>query len=228
MKRSFIVNILIVLMILCLTSCTNNIKGDKVRIGVIDTSISNDTIKEYKIKNITDFVYEEIEDNYTHGAILLNIIAENVKDYDFYYASALDCTQTGKIEDVISAIDWCIQNNVDIICMSFATLSTDSTLQEKIAKAQEAGIIIVASCINYSDLVCYPAMSEGVISVSEGTNTNATIIIEDKIFEIDIDGEIVEWNGCSALTAYVCGRIANELSNGKEDVFEIIESIKEN
>ena len=228
MKRSFIVIILIVSMIFCFTACTDNSEGDKVKIGVIDTSISKDIIKEYKIKNTTDFVYEEIEDDYTHGAFLLNIITENVKDYDIYYASALDCTQTGEIENVVSSIDWCIQNNVDIICMSFATLSTDSNLQEKIAKAQEAGIIIVASCINYSDLTCYPAMSEGVISVSEGANQNATIIIENKIFEIDINGEIIEWNGCSALTAYVCGRIANELSNGKEYVFEIIENIKEN
>lgn len=228
MKRSFIATILIVSMIFCLTSCADNAKGEKIKIGVIDTSISEHTKKKYKIKNTTDFVYEEMEDNYTHGAILLNIINQNVNNYDIYYASALDCTQTGEIENVSSSIDWCIQNNVDIICMSFATLSTDITLQVKIAEAQEAGIIVVASCINSSDSICYPAMSEGVISVSEGSNPNATIIIKDKIFEININGEIVEWNGCSALTAYVCGRIADELSNGKKDVFEIIESIKEN
>ena len=228
MKRSLLIIIIIISMIFSFTSCADSPEGEKIKIGIIDTSISQDTVKKYDIRNETDFVYEEIDDNFTHGAIVLNIINENAKNYDIYYASALDCTQTGEIKDVVSSIDWCIQNNVDIICMSFATLSTDNTLQDKISVAKEAGIIVVASCINYSDLTCYPAMCEGVISVSEGANPNATIIIEDKFFEIKIDNEVVEWNGCSALTAYVCGRIANELSNGKEDVFEIIENIKEN
>ena len=228
MKRLFLIIIMVISMMFNLTSCADSIEGEKIKIGVIDTSISKDTINKYGIKNSTDFVYEEIDDNFTHGAIVLNIIDENAKNYDIYYASALDSTQTGEIEDVVSSIDWCIQNNVDIICMSFATLSTDNTLQERISVAKEAGIIVVASCINYSDLTCYPAMCDGVISVSEGANPNATIIIEEKFFEIKIDNEVVEWNGCSALTAYVCGRIADELSNGKEDVFEIIENIKEN
>lgn len=222
MKRSFLAIVLTISMILGFTSCANSTVGMKIKIGVIDTSISEHTVNKYSIKHTTDFVNEKIEDDYTHGAIILNIISDNTRNYDIYYASALDCTETGEIEDVVSSIDWCIQNNVDIICMSFATLNNDSNLQEKVSKAIEAGITIVSACINHSEQVCYPAMYEGVISVSEGANPNATITIKDKKFYIKINGDVVEWNGCSALTAYVCGSIANELSNGKEDVFIII------
>lgn len=228
MKRSIFTIILFISIIFTLVSCTNTNEEEKIKIGVIDTSISPETAKKIKINNMSDFVNEEIEDDYTHGAVMLNIINDNSKKHDIYYATALDSTLTGEIDNVILSVDWCIKNNVDIICMSFATLKDDANLQQKVREATDIGIIVVASCINYSDLKCYPAMYNGVISVSEGANSDASIIISDMRFKVKIDGDTIEWEGCSALTAYVCGNIANELSKGNKDVFEILKGIKEN
>ena len=99
-------------------------------------------------------------------------------------------------------------------------LKDDKELKDKIEEAIDKEIIIVASCINSSELTCYPAMYDGVISVSDGINTNASISFDYEKME--------DYMSCSELTAYVCGRITNELSKGNNDVFEILKDIREN
>ncbi len=220
MKRFLSTIILIGFMLFSFCSCTNNTGGKQIKVGVIDTSISQETVKKYKINNINDLIMESLIEDDTHGSLIVDIITNNSKYYDIYYAAAMDSTLTGEIKDVILSIDWCIQNNVDVICMSFATLKDDKELKDKIEEAIDKEIIIVASCINNSELTCYPAMYDGVISVSDGINTNASISFDYENME--------DYMSCSELTAYVCGRITNELSKGNNDVFEILKDIREN
>lgn len=208
------------LILLCLTACSNQEEhksDDKVKVGVIDTSISNNTIVNYGLNHINDIVKENVEDDETHGATTLNIIKKNVANCEIYYSMALDSSFTGDIQNATDSIKWCIENNVDIICMSFATTNNNKDLEKAINEASEKGIILIASCINGSSADCYPAMYEGVISVSEGINTNADVIIEYS--------EDNEYENCSELTAHVTGKIANELSKGSKDVFKILEDI---
>lgn len=229
MKRYIITILSVITFIFTIFLFTSNTtKYKNMKIGVIDTSISKVTLEEYNIKVKKDFEKEKVEYNNTHGAAILDIITKNANHCDIYYATALNCTLTGEINNVILSIDWCIKNDVDIICMSFATLKNDKNLEKEILKATENGIIIISSCINNSNLTCYPAMYDRVISVSEGSNPNAKIIIKDKSFNLDLNGKTEQWEGCSALTAYVCSKVANELSKGNNDIFRILEDIQEN
>lgn len=110
--------------------------------------------------------------------------------------------------------------------MSFATITDDNLLRKTIENAIDNNIIITASCINLSNVDCYPAMYENVISVSEGTNKNATIIMKNKKFLVKIDGKIIEKTGTSVSNAYICGYVAKELSKCNNDVKEIVNKIK--
>lgn len=223
MKRLIILLQISFFILLCLTACSNQEEHksvDKIKVGVIDTSISNNTIVNYDLNHINDIVKENVEDDETHGATTLEIITEQVLECEIYYSMALDSSFTGEIQNATDSIKWCIENNVDIICMSFATTNNNKELQKVVNEANEKGIILIASCINGSSSDCYPAMYDGVISVSEGINTNADVIIEYN--------DDNKYDNCSELTAYVTGKIANQLSNGNEDIFKIIEDIQEN
>lgn len=213
MKRFFI--IVMNLFILLNFSACNNMENKKViKIGVIDSCISNKVQDEYGITKMNDIVSVQTDNNITHGSMILSIIQQNVSNCEFFYCSVYDENCVGKIDNVATALNWCIDNNVDIITMSFATLADNENVRKCIKKAIDNNIIITASCINLSDKTCYPAMYDGVISVSEGFNKQASIILKGKQVNFKIDGKEMKKSEVSFLTAYVCGKIANQLSEG--------------
>lgn len=214
MKRIFTFIILISLFLSFSACSTNNEPNKAVKIGVIDSCISNSIQETNNIVEINDIIQLDTNNNITHGSMILSIINQNVSNVEIFYCSILDANCVGKIENVAKAIDWCIDNNVDIITMSFATLSDDNKVKQCVERAIENNIIVIASCINLSDKICYPAMYDNVISVSEGFNSNATLILKGKKVKFVIDGVEMEKREVSFLTAYVCGKIANQLSRG--------------
>lgn len=214
MKR-FLSTIITLSLILNFSACSN-VKNEKtVKIGVIDSCISYEIQNKFHIAEINDIIGINTDNNLTHGSMVLSIILENVSNCEIFYCSVLDEKCTGEINYISEAIDWCVDNEVDIITMSFATLADNKEIRKSIERAINNNIIITASCINLSDRICYPAMYDGVISVSEGFNNQAKVILKGKKIKFDIDGEEFEKGQVSFLTAYVCGRIANQLSVGK-------------
>lgn len=195
------------------------------KVGVIDSYIPKDVLDKRGITsiNLTQNYKENVNN---HGKVTLKLIQDECKYEEFYYASVLDEENTASVKNVISAIEWCINQNVDIICMSFATFDDDPKLEAIINKAVENDIIIVAACVNFSNIDCYPAMYKNVISVSEGSNPNATVTIKNKVFKINIDGVNLEKRGTSVLTAYVTGCISREISKENYNIDKVIERVK--
>ena len=173
---------------------------------------------------MNDIVGVQTDNNITHGSMILSIIKQNVSNCEIFYCSVYDENCIGKIDDVATAINWCVDNNVDIITMSFATLTDDENVRECVKKAIDNNIIITSSCINLSDKTCYPAMYDGVISVSEGFNNQASVILKGKKVKFEIDGTEMEKREVSFLTAYVCGKIVNQLSEGNT-VEEVVKDL---
>lgn len=197
----------------------------QVKIGIIDSYISKETLDSMNIINI-NYTSCNSQINNNHGKVTLNLIQNECKYNQIYYASVLDENNMSSIEKVSLAIEWCVENKVDIICMSFATITDDIRLRKSIKKALNNNITIVAACMNLSNAKCYPAMYENVISVSEGLNKKATIVMKNRKFRVKIDGKVIEKTGTSFSNAYICGCIAGELSKGNNDVNEIINKIK--
>lgn len=214
MKR-FLIIFVISSLILNFCACSNVKNGKTIQIGIIDSCISPEIQNKYNIVQVNDIVGVKTDNNITHGSMILSIISKNVPNCEIFYCSVLNEKCNGKIQDVANAIDWCISNKVDIITMSFATLTDDDQIRKSVEEAIKSNIIITASCVNLSDVVCYPAMYNGVISVSEGFNTRAQIILKGKKVKFEIDGTEFEKREVSFLTAYVCGSIAKQLSDGK-------------
>ncbi len=232
MKRKKVIIIAIIASLICITSIivvfcfSRNLQKQRavVKIGVIDSYIPKETLESMNILN-TNYTGSNSHTSNNHGKVTLKIIQDECKNSKIYYASVLNEENTSPIEDVVSAIEWCIDNKVDVICMSFATFTDDELLKSIVEKAISNNIIITASCVNFSNADCYPAMYNGVISVSEGFNKNATIIMKKKSLLVEIDGENIEGKGTSALNAYACGCIAKEISRGNNDLGKVIDKI---
>lgn len=79
----------------------------------------------------------------------------------------LDRWGNGEIGHVTEAIYWCIDNNIDIINMSFAIAENSLELNRAVRRALDENIIVVAAAMNsYGNDVGYPAAYDGVISVT--------------------------------------------------------------
>lgn len=150
--------------------------GKNVKIAVMDSGID----LKHSDLNVKDG-FNAISpnkpsgDSYTHGTAIAGIISARNNDIGIvgiapdakvYSVKVLDEYGEGDIIDICKGIDWCIENNIKIINMSFSILKDDTALYNSIQKAINAGIIIVASASNNGQVVGYPASYKDVISVT--------------------------------------------------------------
>jgi minor extracellular protease Epr len=164
---------------------------NKVKVAIIDSGIDySDDIEVYRRKNFIpgeDEVSLLYEDETGHGTSVAGIIAaknneigitginENV---ELYSAKVLDEENKAPVSRIIEAIEWAIEQDVNIINMSFGTVTESKALKQEIQKASDAGILLIASAGN-AGVVEYPAAFDDVIAVGS----------------IGADGEVSEKNG---------------------------------
>lgn len=83
---------------------------------------------------------------------------------DLISAKVLDENNQTTVERVISAIDWAIEQDANIISMSFGMQEDSAKLHKAIQRAYRAGVLIIASAGN-GEKVEYPAAYEEVMAV---------------------------------------------------------------
>jgi len=143
-----------------------NAYGENVKIAILDTGITFTT--GYNVAggiNILDNT-ENFNDDNGHGSVMANIIASIAPQSDIYSVKVLDESGTGYYSDVIEGIEWSIENDIDIICMSFGAFEYSFFLEEAIDKAFNNNIVMIAASGNdASERMHYPAAYNQVISV---------------------------------------------------------------
>ena len=84
---------------------------------------------------------------------------------------SFDSKGKGLASDIIQGIEWCIDQNVHIINMSFGTTESSKALELAISRAAEAGILLVAASGNTGgqNTVLYPARDRNVVAVAAST-----------------------------------------------------------
>lgn len=150
-----------------------------VRVAVLDsgTSVSDDLdVAEY-INLVTEeediITYDE--DGTGHGTAVAGVLAANddaqnegiigvAPDVTLYSVKVFDYSNTAPISRIIEGIYWAIDNDIDIINMSFGTTVNSYALHQAVRDAEEAGILMVAAAGN-SGTVEYPAAYPEVIAV---------------------------------------------------------------
>lgn len=90
---------------------------------------------------------------------------------NLYALKVLNKQGSGTISNIVSAIEWSIDNNTNIISMSLGSDYYSATLKNACDKAETAGILLVAAAGNdydasFSDTVDYPGGYGSVIAVA--------------------------------------------------------------
>ena len=185
-------------------------KGNGIKIAVIDSGVNvnhPDLINNIKTGyNFIDNNYD-VNDDCDHGTCVSGLIAAESNDFgmlgiapeSFIYPlkvlHKVDGNRcSGYISDVVQAIEWSIENNMDIINMSLGSSSQLHSVEIALDMAYDAGILIVASAGNDgnksicddNDCVCYPASYDSVIAVSAMTRTDTIASYSSRGPEIEL------------------------------------------
>ena len=179
--------------------------GNGVEVCIVDTGIDlgHPDLSHVELAGWRDFVSNRGEpyDDQGHGTGMAGIlVAKNrlpgiAPDVDLYIAKAISKSGTGSDTDIADAVDWCVENNVDIISLSLGGaqgidwifIETDA-LEDAVDRAIDEGIFVVAAAGNdggpdddgdvaspgsVSDVICVGAIdTDGTIWSNSSVGNN--------------------------------------------------------
>ena len=155
----------------------------RVKVAVLDSGL--DKFAKLSVAGCMNFVDPDTDDigmdTTGHGTAVQNIILSNEEStatesvakenqgISMYSLKVLDEENQAPISRVTAAIHWCIENDIDIINMSFGTLVPSEILEQAIKEAADAGILMIAAVGNGGEAsgstVEYPAAFSEVVGV---------------------------------------------------------------
>ncbi|RSL29545.1 peptidase S8/S53 subtilisin kexin sedolisin [Salibacterium salarium] len=159
----------------------HDVTGAGVDVAVVDTGISTshpslDVEDGYSAVSYTD----SYDDDNGHGSHAAGIIAANqpsagivgvAPDADLYAVKVLDEIGSGSLTQVLNGMEWAIDEGVDIINMSFGTLTNSQSMKSMLDAAYDDDIIVAAASGNRGESsesgsrVEFPARFESVVAV---------------------------------------------------------------
>ncbi len=153
----------------------NRFTGRGVRIAVIDSGTAGrEDLKTAGGCNTLDARAPDAwnVDEKGHGTHCCGIIASQddkagvrgmAPDAGIY---SLKVFPGGRFSDLVEAVNWCIDNYMDIISMSVGSRSHSAQVEQALREANERGITCIAAAGNDGGPVSYPAAYESVMAVS--------------------------------------------------------------
>ncbi len=142
--------------------------GEGVKIAVFDTGAN------FNLLNISkgyDFVNEDNDptDDNGHGTMVSQLLKNPSGfplDAQIYAVKVLNQNGEGYVSDVVEAINWAEENEIDIVLMSFGGEDNSEIVHEVFDLAYENGILFIAASGNGGNAnLFYPASYESVVSV---------------------------------------------------------------
>jgi len=235
-----------------------------VKVAILDTGIDldhPDLIANIKGGYNAIKPRRSADDDNGHGTHVAGIVAaaDNGKGTvgaapaaSLYAVKVLDRYGSGWTSDIIEGIQWCIDNNIRVINMSFGyhpKYGANETLHSVIKAAHDKGIIMIAAAGNNGpelNSVNYPARFEEVIAVSATDRYDKFAYWSSSGPEVDLaapgseiystykGAKYTTMSGTSMAAPHVAGTVALTLAapvrfdknaNGLWDKTEVIESL---
>jgi len=155
--------------------------GATIRVAILDTGIDLDHPDLLdNIKGSVNLIKpkKDADDDNGHGTHVAGVIAACDNDIGvigtgpeiyLYAVKVLDKKGKGWLSDLIEGLEWCIQNEVQVVNMSLGSSADNQSFYEAIVNAYETGITLVAAAGNNGESggsLDYPAMYEETIAAS--------------------------------------------------------------
>ncbi|MFB5269430.1 S8 family serine peptidase [Paenibacillus enshidis] len=218
----------------------------KIKVAVFDTGISAHS--DLAVTEKVSFVENEpiVEDLQGHGTHMAGTIAALRNHYgirgvtnnvELYSVKVIGSNGKGYASTIIDGLKWAIENNIQVINMSFVSNDYSESLHEAIQLAKKHGILIIAAAGNYGkgeNTVGYPALYPEVVAVGAVNQSHKRATFSSTGNELDIaapgsvtlstytDNSYKTLSGTSSAAAYVSGSAAliwsKEPSLSVEDV----------
>ncbi len=209
-------------------------QGKGIKVAVVDTGIAYDHPDLAKnIKGGTNVINPLLSpyDYNGHGTHIAGTIGAVNNQYgvvgvapkvSIYAVKAFNKDGTAKLSNIIKAIDWCIDNDMDIINMSFGFDESSSTFREAIVRAYQSEVLMIAASGNKGTQgkIEYPAEFQetiGVSSINENNKISSYSNIGpqvdlaapgEKIISTWLNNSFRELSGTSMAVAHVSGAAA--------------------
>ena len=174
--------------------------GAGVKVAVVDTGI----FKRHKdlkanIKGGYNCIAEsdDFNDDHGHGTHCAGIIAavDNTigvigvaPEAWLYGVKVLDASGSGYLSDCVQGIEWCVDNGMDIVSMSWGGYGDWPTLEDACDAAWAAGLVLVGAAGNESYLTpdLMPAGYSSVIAVSATDSSDNLAYFSNYGYEIEV------------------------------------------
>ena len=130
-----------------------NYTGRGVRVGIIDSGVNpahphvggvvgGTRITSGDADDSTDYL-----DYIGHGTAVAGAIREKAPDAQLYAVKVFDRALTTNIEAIIKAIDWCVENAMDVINLSLGTVNIEhrAAIEQAVGRAAEKRTVLVAA-----------------------------------------------------------------------------------
>lgn len=211
--------------------------GANVNVAVIDSGVDYthpDLSLNYK--DGYDFVNDDVDpmDDHGHGTHVAGTIAAATcpgvgvaPSANIYALKVLSASGSGDYADIVAAIQWCTENDIDIANLSLGSKGDPGvTVQQACDTAYAAGVLIVAAAGNEGrpngkgDTVIYPARYNSVIAVaaSDSSDRRASFSSTGPDVELIAPGVSIlstipndayaSWSGTSMASPHVAGAAA--------------------
>ncbi len=181
----------------------------KIKVAILDSGVdyANDIEIEKSIDLVsTDETNPLFLDITGHGSSVAGIIAakDNEQgitginpDVLLYSAKVLDDNNVAPISRVVQGIYWAMEQDVDIINISFGTSTRSIALEKAIQDAYHKGILIIAAAGNTGNAIEYPAAYGEVMSVGavDGSGETSDFSPSGEGLDIVAPGEKIESTG---------------------------------
>lgn len=184
---------------------------ETVKIGILDSGVSyNDELNiAQHVSLIPNMPHDNAGASYDisgHGTSIAGVIGSKIDDkgiigiypnVEIYAIQVMNNDNTVPLSRVVEGINWAIENDIDVLNMSFGTSVNSEILHNAIKEAYNNNMLMVAAAGNTSNTTQYPAKYPEVLSVGavNGDCEVSSFSASDEFVDIYAPGEGVVTTG---------------------------------
>jgi subtilisin family serine protease len=165
-------------LVMGLDQMPSELRGRGVKVAIVDSGCDNQHDLLRHLQNGQDYVATDGTGAWTndvvgHGTHCAGVIAARgttgvpftgfVPDAEVH---VLRIFPGGRFSSLLDALDYCIENHIDVVNMSLGTDQASETVEQKLGEALDAGVACIVAAGNSSGPVQYPGSSPNVFAVS--------------------------------------------------------------